>query len=92
MATVQLKGGRPLQVEIPEGVSRSCKGSIHLRPSSIREVTDGELEVLLRDPQSRDRIVVIESKQAAQPPRSSTSADGPIHHQSQQSRSAKKRE
>lgn len=43
LATVPAGVG-PLQVDdFPEGCERSCKGALHIRPSSTLEATDGEL-------------------------------------------------
>lgn len=39
----------PQCLEIPEGIERSRKGSIHIQPGLTLTVTDGEAEIVLRN-------------------------------------------
>jgi len=52
----------PQCLEIPEGIERSRKGSIHIQPGLTLTVTDGEAEIVLRNVAG-----VRVSKQRAQP-------------------------
>lgn len=51
----------PTQIEVPENIERSAKGSLHFRPGSTKTVTRDEWEYLLQKyPKFVEQLQVIQ--------------------------------